>query len=308
MNNKTILVIGSLNMDLVARTQRLPQKGETVFGNSFATFPGGKGANQAVAAAKLGTTVHMIGCVGKDGFGQELVLGMDTVGINTQGIRSVEEATGTALITVEEQGSNTIVVVSGANGLCGRKDVDQGLSGLSPGILLLQHEIPEDTVNYAICQAKKAGWVIILNPAPARAIPEDVLKKVDILTPNESEAALLTGIDVRDIDDAKQAGRNLLQRGVGSVIITLGDKGALMCTAQKFLEIPPIKVQAVDTTAAGDAFTGALATALAEAKSLSTSIQFATAAAAISVMRSGAQPALASREEVEKFLMQQGRA
>ena len=303
ITKKTVVVVGSLNMDLVASTQRLPQKGETIFGQEFATFPGGKGANQAVAAGKLDAIVHMVGCIGHDGFADELMASLRGNKVHTDFIRQVDVSTGTALITVADDGSNTIVVVGGANMECKAIDVDQALGNFSePGILLVQNEIPRETVEYVIQAAKRQGWIVILNPAPARQIDSKLMSLVDIIMPNETEMALLTNCSVDTLDDIVYAAGKLLESGVKNVIVTMGAKGAICCNESGYLEIKPYIVNAVDTTAAGDAYTGGLATALAEGRTLLESMDFAAAVAALSVTKKGAQPSLPWRTEVEAFI------
>lgn len=300
---RPILVVGSLNMDLVATAKRLPQSGETVFGQSFATFPGGKGANQAVAAGKLGARVIMAGCVGSDVFGEALLHSLTESGVTSGCVRQVTGATGTALITVAESGDNMIVVVPGANESCAPQDVDAALAVLpEPGILLVQHEVPPATVEYAVRAAKRTGWTVILNPAPARLLPAKLLSLVDIITPNETEAAALTGLPVTNPADAKLAAGRLLEQGVKQVIITMGAQGAFYMTSASEAVIPPIAVTAVDTTAAGDAYTGALAVALAEGQAMPAALRFAAAAAGLAVTRQGAQAALPWRGEVDRYL------
>lgn len=303
---KPILVIGSLNMDLVAMAERLPKGGETVFGQQFSTFPGGKGANQAAAAGKLGAKVYMAGCVGKDGFGEELKDSLKEKGVDIRFVRTAGVATGTALITVAETGANTIVVIPGANACCDKFDIDRAIGFFSePGILLLQHEIPEESVEYAIHRAKEAGWTIILNPAPIRSIPVELYSMVDLLTPNETEAAALAGFEIEVKEEAVAAGMKFLQKGVKQVVITLGEAGSVWVHGEEAQVFPACKVKAVDTTAAGDSFTAAVAVALAEGKSMPEAIRFAAQTAAIAVTRSGAQSSLPSREEVEAFAKQQ---
>ena len=295
---KPVLVIGSLNMDLVARCEHLPRTGQTVFGTDFFSAAGGKGANQAVAAARLGARVTMAGCVGDDRFGYDLVAGLRRDGVRSDAVRTVAHPTGTALITIAADGANTIVVISGANAACDTALVDRALADADgPGILLLQHEIPEAATAHAIRAARAAGWFIVLNPAPARPIGRDLLALIDIIVPNETEAAALTGSS-----DPREAARHLLAQGACAALITLGGDGALYCDAGATLRCPAVAVQAVDTTAAGDAYIGALAVALAEDRSVADSLGFAAVAAGLAVTRLGAQPSLASREEVGRFI------
>lgn len=302
---KPILVIGSLNMDLVATATHLPKEGETVFGQSFATFPGGKGANQAAAAGKLGAEVYMAGCVGKDGFGEVLTSGLESNGVVTKFIRNVDIATGTALITVNDTGGNTIVVVAGANGCCNSSDVDDALHAFDhPGILLLQHEIPNETVEYAICKAKELGWMVILNPAPMREFSPELYPKIDLLTPNESEAAAIVNSKICTKEEAILAAKKLRQNGIKEVVITLGEAGAVWVHEGGQEDFPAYKVQAVDTTAAGDSYTAAIAVALAEGKTMPDALCFAAQTAAIAVTRHGAQSSLPTRQEVEAFARQ----
>ena len=306
-SGKPVLVIGSLNMDLVARCARLPVAGETVFGEDFFTAFGGKGANQAVAAARLGARVRMAGCVGADAFGSQLIDGLKDAGIDVNCVMHAQAATGTALITVDAAGANTIVVISGANMQCNAALVDRALTGgRGPGILLLQHEIPAAANAHAIRAAHAAGWFVVLNPAPAQPIADELLPLIDIIAPNESEAALLTGRPVGGVTDARGAAAALLGRGARGVLITLGANGALYCDASQQWHCPAAAVQAVDTTAAGDAYLGALAAALAEGRAPADSLGFAAAAAAIAVMRLGAQPSLATQAELDDFMARQG--
>lgn len=300
---KQILVLGSLNMDLVVSVKRFPDKGETVFGNNFATFPGGKGANQAAAAGKLGGSVYMAGCVGRDAFGRQLVDSLKVNRVNTEYVDSIDMSTGTALITVDEHGTNTIVVVAGANGAYSQVQAEKVLKTFSqPGILLLQNEIPKDVVEYAIKAAKKDGWTIIYNPAPARELGAEFISLVDIMMPNETELAVLTGQSIDSPEAAMKAAAKLVADGVKAVIVTMGAKGAICCTGSERYHVEPYKVEAVDTTAAGDAYAGALAVGLAEGMPLSAGMKFASAAAALSVRKKGAQPSLPWRDEVEEFI------
>jgi ribokinase len=304
---RPVLVIGSLDTDLVARCDDLPRAGQTIFGQNFFTAAGGKGANQAVAAARLGARVAMAGCVGQDQFGRELIAGLADVGVDTDAILATEHPTGTALITVDAAGANTIVVISGANAACDTALVDRALARAGgPGILLLQHEIPPEANAHAIRAARAAGWFIILNPAPARPIDAGLLPLIDIIVPNETEAAAITHRAVTSRTDALAAAHDLLGRGVRAALVTLGGDGALYCAASGALHCPAVAVQAVDTTAAGDAYIGALGAAVAEGRGVPDSLGFATAAAALSVTRLGAQPSLGTRDEVLAFIARYG--
>jgi ribokinase len=304
---RPILVIGSLNMDLVARCKCLPTRGQTVFGDDFFTAAGGKGANQAVAASRLGARVAMAGCVGADEFGRALTSGLRGAGVGTDNVLSVDRPTGTALITIDAEGSNTIVVISGANAACDIALVERALAGVDdPGILLLQNEIPAEATAHAIRVAHAAGWFVILNPAPARALAKELLPLIDIIAPNESEATAITGLDVSVRADARVAARRLVSQGARGALITLGGDGAIYCDPARCLHCPAVPVQAVDTTAAGDAYLGALGAALAAGRELPDSLGFAAAAAALSVTRLGAQPSLASRAELDDFIARHG--
>jgi ribokinase len=299
---KPVLVIGSLNMDLVARCEHLPRGGQTVFGTDFFTAAGGKGANQAVAASRLGARVMMAGCVGDDQSGIDLIAGLRRDGVLLDAVRTVSGPTGTALITIDAQGANTIVVISGANSASDATLVDRSLASAdTPGILLLQHEIPEEVNAHAIRAAYAAGWFIVLNPAPARPVMPELLPLIDLIAPNETEAAALTGSS-----DPRAAARHLLAQGAHAALITLGGAGALYCDASDALHCAAVAVQTVDTTAAGDAYIGALAAALSEDRTVADSLGFAAAAAGLAVTRLGAQPSLGSRDEVAAFIARFG--
>jgi ribokinase len=304
---KPILVIGSLNMDLVVRCAALPQAGETVVGDDFFTAPGGKGANQAVAAARLGARVAMAGCVGRDAFGQSLIAGLRAAGVDAEDVTAVDGATGTALITVDAAGRNTIVVVPGANAGCDGALVDRALARAGgPGILLLQNEIPPEANARAIRAARQAGWFVILDPAPARAVPAELMPLIDVVTPNATEAAAVTGRAVDNRGDALAAARALRAMGARAAVVTLGGDGSMLCDGTGAWHCPALPVAAVDTTAAGDAFVGALAVALAEGGALTQGLGFAAAAAALAVTKLGAQPSLASRAELAAFIDRHG--
>jgi len=298
---KTIHVFGSLNMDLVCRTPRLPQPGETILGTHFATLPGGKGANQAVAAARLGAATAMVGRVGKDDFGQQLIQGLQSAGVDAGGVVVDGNApTGVAAIAVDDAGTNTIVVVPGANGQVNSEDVDRLTAQLQSGdILLLQFEVPLAAAIAAAKAARARGVTVIVDPAPARRdLPADFFTSVDVLTPNQVESSQLTGMPVTDIPTATKAARQLVKQGIGTVIVKLGEQGAVVATADDTFHQPALPVKAVDTVAAGDAFNGGLAVALAEGMALAEAAQFATAVAAASVMVPGAQASMPERSRV----------
>jgi len=299
-----ITVAGSLNMDFVVQVQRLPQPGETVLGGGFVTIPGGKGANQACAAGRLGGRVRMLGRVGDDVFGRELVESLASAGVDTKAVRvSARTPSGVALIFVEAGGQNQIVVASGANGLLSPEDVAQDL-GPAGGFLLLQLETPLETIERAAALAGERGTAVILDPAPARPLPATLLARVSVLTPNESEALVLLerrGTSV-SLADAPEVARALLKRGPRAVILKLGEQGAYFEDGSGGRHFPGFQVSAVDATAAGDTFGGALGVALAEGRSIDDAIPFANAAAALSVTRLGAQASMPERRDVEALL------
>lgn len=299
MMNGHILVVGSLNMDMVVRTERHPNPGETVLGSNFQTFPGGKGANQAVAAARLGGLVTMIGRVGQDAFGETLLASQQDSGVNTRHIIPTPDiSTGVALITLDANGQNTIVVASGANALLSPQDIvtaEEAFNGAS--VLLLQLETPMNSVIQAAKMAKKHGVKVVLNPAPAQYLPEQLLKNVDYLIPNQQELALVTGIDVVTL-----ALNALLGLGPQAVLVTLGGSGVMVAEGDENTRIDSFSVPVVDTTAAGDAFIGAFGVGLAENKTIHQAALMGNAAGAIAVTRPGAQPSLPMRTELDEFL------
>jgi ribokinase len=298
-----ITVVGSSNTDMVVMTPRIPSPGETVIGGEFVMVGGGKGANQAVAAARLGAEVTFVARVGSDVFGSRAVEDFRREGIKTEFIGVDEGArSGVALIFVDEKGENVIVVAPGANGRLAPEHIEQARCPIEQSdVLIVQLEVPVETVAAAAEIAHRGATKVILNPAPAQDLPKSLLAMVDVLTPNETEAARLVGLESLDGTDPEEVGRELLAMGVGAVVMTLGSQGALIVTADEMSRVEAPKVDPVDTTAAGDAFSGALGVALAEGKSLKAAAEFATRVAAISVTRLGAQPSLPTRAEVDSF-------
>jgi ribokinase len=299
-----IVVVGSSNTDMIIQTPRIPRPGETILGGRFSMAAGGKGANQAVAAARAGGNVVFVARVGDDVFGGQAIEGFRADGINVEHvIRDSEAPSGVALIFVADDGENSIGVASGANGRLLPADVQRAEKAIaSAAVLVVQLETPLETVRAAVSMAAAKGVRVILNPAPAQTLDDGLLKHVSILTPNESEAELLTGVAVRGEADARRAAGVLRQRGVQMVLITLGPAGTFVSGADADHLVPAFKVEAVDTTAAGDVFNGALAVALSEGQPLKQSVRFANGAAALSVTKLGAQPSAPSRKEIEAFL------
>ncbi|MDR1734048.1 MAG: ribokinase [Oscillospiraceae bacterium] len=297
-----ILIIGSLNMDMVTVTDTLPRPGETCIGSAFRTIPGGKGANQAAAAARLGGSAAMLGCVGADVFGAALLTNLERFGVDVSAVRKhADAATGVAAITVSG-GDNSIIVVPGANSALSPRDMEaaQALFAWADTIVL-QLEIPMDTVRSAVRLGKKHKKTVILNPAPAAALNADVLSHVDILTPNESEAECLTGLPVTSVKQAITAALHLAAV-VPEVVITLGANGAVWAHGASAAHFPAYKVAAVDSTAAGDTFTGALAVRLAMGDPMPEAISYAQGASALAVQRLGAQDSIPTAAEAEQFL------
>lgn len=296
-------------MDLVAQVPHLPRKGETLQSTNFFTTPGGKGANQAVAAAKLGIPTEFFGRVGGDNYGEELITSLQRAGVKTNYLFTDSSAnSGIAIITVDDKGDNEIIVVPGANGQIQKTDIIR-LKQILPGktALLLQLEIPLFAVVAAAKTAKAAGVMVILDPAPTQAnIPEELFPLVDIITPNEVEAAQLVGFTVDSQKSAILAAEKLLTRGVKNAIVKLGEKGVVCATAEETFFVPAFAVNAVDTVAAGDAFNGALAAALCEGLSLPQGVVWGAAAGALAATKAGAQASLPTREELERFLRERG--
>jgi ribokinase len=298
--NASIVVIGSSNTDMVIHTDHIPKPGETILGGKFFMNPGGKGANQAVAAARLGGEVIFIAKTGHDIFGEQAKLGFSKEGIDTKfiGVDPINPS-GVALIIVDKKGENSIVVAPGANGMLTIEDLKKSFSEISrPGFLLMQLEIPLDTVRFAAEYASQNNIKVILNPAPASTLPDSLFPFIDYITPNEIEAEMLTGVVVNDETSAELAAKVLATKGAKTVIITRGEEGALLLQENKFYHIPVVKVNPVDTTAAGDVFNGAIAVSLCEGNDIQTAVGFACRAAAISVTRLGAQASAPYRNEV----------
>jgi ribokinase len=299
-----IVVMGSSNTDMIIRVPRIPAPGETILGGEFFTAAGGKGANQAVGAARAGARVKFVARVGSDMFGERAVAALKRDGIDVRNVlRDKRAASGAALIFVAKNGENSIAVASGANARLSPADVKRAAAAIAGAAsLVMQLETPLATVHLAARLAVKAGVPVLLNPAPAQPLPDALLKLIAILTPNETEAQLLTGIKVDNLAAAGKACAKLRARGVRTVILTMGARGAFISDSQGSRLVPGFKVKAVDTVAAGDIFNGALSVALAEGKLMDEAIRFANAAAAISVTRLGAQPSAPHRAEIESFL------
>jgi ribokinase len=299
-----VLVVGSANVDVAVAVSRLPQPGETVSGGTLLLNHGGKGANQAVAARRLGAQVRFIGCVGDDAAGRDVRAALEREGLDLSGLGvSAVAATGTAVIVVDAAGRNQIAVAPGANRTLGLEHVrDRGEDLAWADVVLCQLETPIDTVRWVLEAARRLRAITILNPAPVPDGPLDVYPLLDYLTPNAGEASRLSGIEVTDLDSARRAADVLRARGTGAVIVTLGERGALACHAGGVVHVPAFPVAAVDTTAAGDAFNGGLAVALSEGVPLTDAVRFAGAAAALACTRRGAQPSLPTRAEVARLL------
>lgn len=303
-----LLVVGSVTADLTAYSPRNPAPGETLLGDRFLCVLGGKGSNQAIAASLGGAQVHMVGCVGSDLFTELVREGLTAHGVNTRHLSQVPGPTGVAHIRVDGDGENSIVIVPMANSLLTTELVESAFTEIdAPKVLLTQLEIPTEVTEYAIKRAHRAGMTVILDPAPAQPLPHDLWQYVTIVTPNESEAEMLTGIAVEDHDSALHAGRWFTDRGVTWAIVTLADDGALLVWAEGSRHFPSVPVNAVDTTAAGDAFSGHLGASLSLGAPLDEAIEHAIVAGAIAVTRMGASPSLPTRAEVEEIVNSRNR-
>jgi ribokinase len=305
--SKRLVVVGSINLDLVAAARSIPRPGETVLANAFHTFPGGKGANQAVAAARLGAPVSMIGRLGSDGFGTQLRASLQDAGVDTSAVETVATSSGLALITTAEDGQNAIVVVGGANALLSPRELEKHVDLIrGAGILLAQLEVPLETVEYLATVARREKIPLMLDPAPARALPASLLGCVDWLTPNETETRTLLGGGggaEAGSEDLEGLARQLLASGSRNILLKLGERGCYVALANgERAQVPAYRVKAVDTTAAGDAFNGAFGYALLRGDEPIAGVRWAAAVAAISVTRAGAQPSMPTAKEVAAFL------
>lgn len=306
----TIVVVGSINLDLVATAPKIPAPGETISGTGFRTFPGGKGANQAVAASRLGHRVRMIGKVGNDPFGKQLLASLQEAGVDAGAVETAETSSGIAQIVTAASGENVIVVIPGANARVSPEDLDKHISVIrSADMVLAQLEIRMDTILHVGEIARRERVPLMLDPAPAQALPERLLGSVEWLTPNESEACVLLGLPPQELasSELNRLAAELLGRGCKNVVLKLGKRGCYVAlNSGERISLPAYKVKAVDSTAAGDAFNGAFAVALSEGKSAVESAAWASAVAAISVTRAGAQPSMPTREIVAEFIRKNG--
>ena len=299
---KNICVIGSLNMDLVVNVDTMPKPGQTIIGSNFKEVPGGKGANQAVAMARLNGNVSMIGKVGEDGFGQTLKKKKKNDKVDTTYIQTSKGATGVALITVDKNAQNSIVVSPGANFEVKEDDIDNNIEAIkNSDIVVLQLETPLNTIKYALNKAKELNKYTILNPAPAVKLDDEIIKNVDLLTPNETELEIISGVSIETEEDIQKAAQIMIEKGVKELIVTLGSKGSLYINKEKSMFKKAYKVEAVDTTAAGDSYTGALAVALSQDKNIEDAMDFASKVGALSVLKEGAQSSLPTLEDVKNF-------
>ncbi len=299
---KNICVIGSLNMDLVVNVDIMPKPGQTIIGSNFKEVPGGKGANQAVAMARLNGNVSMIGKVGEDGFGQTLINSLKNDKVDTTYIKATKGSTGVALITVDKNAQNSIVVSPGANFEVKEEDIDNNIEAIeNSDIVVLQLETPLNTIKYALNKAKELNKYTILNPAPAVKLDDEIIKNVDLLTPNETELEIISGVSIETEEDIQKAAQIMIEKGVKELIVTLGSKGSLYINKEKSMFKKAYKVEAVDTTAAGDSYTGALAVALSQDKGIEDAMDFASKVGALSVLKEGAQSSLPTLEDVKNF-------
>lgn len=301
-----VTVVGSVNIDMIMRVERLPHPGETLLAREFIMVPGGKGANQAVAARRAGGWVTLVASVGDDEFGRQAIEHLHADGVNIRYInKHANTSSGVAMIFVDDQGENSIGVASGANAALSPADVLHASQAIvDADVVLVQLETPLETVEATVSIAHGNDIPVILNPAPAYELPEALLRKVSLITPNHIEAEMLTGVHVTDRDSARRAAARLHDRGVESVVVTMGSDGLVASSAEGIIELDAYQVSVLDTTAAGDAFNGVLAAALAEGSLLREALRLANVAAAISVTRLGGQPSIPHRAEIDAFLRQ----
>lgn len=299
---RKICVIGSLNMDLVVKVDAMPKGGQTIIGSNFKEVPGGKGANQAVAMARLGGKVSMIGKVGNDGFGQTMINALKSDNVDTKYISLADCATGVALITVDKNAENSIVVAPGANYEVDKTDIDENLEAIqNSDIVVTQLETPIETIKYALKKSKELNKYTILNPAPAVKLEDELIANVDLLTPNETELEILSGVEIECEEDILKAAKVMIDKGVKELIVTLGSKGSLYINKERSMFKKSYKVEAVDTTAAGDSYTGALTVAFSKGENIEEAMDFASKVGALSVMKEGAQSSLPTIDDVLNF-------
>lgn len=299
-----VVIVGSVSADVTTFSRRLPAPGETILGDEFTLMLGGKGANQAVASGRSGARTSFVGCVGDDLFHDLVVTGLSEAGVDLTHLRTVPGPTGIAHIRVDASAQNDIVVVPLANTALSAEQIDTALEALAPttSVLLTQLETPSSLTAHITARGRELGMTVILDPAPAAVLPDEVWRSIDIVTPNETEASVLSGIEVTDAATAEQAGRWFLAQGVGAAVITLAGQGSCIVTADGASVVPPFPVEPVDTTAAGDTYAGYLGAALAAGRPLADAVRLATAAGAITVTRQGASPSIPHRAEVDAFL------
>lgn len=301
---KKALVIGSLNMDMTVKVEELPKLGETIFGNDFYESCGGKGANQAVAVSKLGMKTEMIGMVGKDSQGEKLIQNLNKYGIISNNVIKSDELTGRAIITVDKKGDNNIIVIPGSNFKITKEHIQDKQDVIaSSDVVILQNEIPSETVEFSLLKAKELGKITIFNPAPARKLSGEVFKNTDYLILNETEMEEIFEIKFNDEEYTEKISSKKKEYGIKNIILTLGDKGSILFSEDNNIKKYDVyKVKAVDTTAAGDSFIGAFTMKICEIGNPDEAIKYATAVSAIVVTRQGAQDSIPTREEIEKFI------
>ncbi|MCT1365463.1 MULTISPECIES: ribokinase [Microbacterium] len=299
-----VVIVGSVTADVTTFSQRLPARGETILGDEFTLMLGGKGANQAVAAGRSGARTSFVGCVGDDLFHDLVVDGLTAAGVDLAHLRTVPGPTGIAHIRVDASAQNDIVMVPLANAALSTEQIDEALAALAPttSVLLTQLETPSALTAHITARGREHGMTVILDPAPAAELAAEIWRSIDIVTPNETEASLISGIQVTDAASAERAGHWFLEQGVGAAVITLAGQGSCVVTAEGATVVPPFPVEAVDTTAAGDAYAGYLGAALASGAALTDAVRLATAAGALTVTKQGASPSLPHRADVEAFL------